>query len=145
MVSAKVSGLFRENGWDIRPAVSASYFEETQESYTESTATIIGSQTVTLGEVRFGPTLSHDFLQDDGTVFRPRIGVNGVWNFDVNNEASSQGAVLGTGDIRARLDAGVTIIGTNLWSLDLSGFYDGIGINNYEAYGGKARVTVPLQ
>ncbi|MEP0940752.1 MAG: hypothetical protein ABJH63_13190 [Rhizobiaceae bacterium] len=99
---------------------------------------------MTLGEVRFGPTLSHDFLQDDGTVFRPRIGVNGVWNFSINNGASSQGAVLGNGDIRARVDVGLALVDAQSWAFNLSGFYVGIGVNDYRVDGGKARITIPL-
>ena len=68
-----------------------------------------------------------------------------VWNFDVDNDGNSQGAVVGTGDIRARLDAGFTAISTDLWSLDITGFYDGLGVDDYHAYGGTARLTVPLQ
>jgi len=144
LASAKVSGLFEHGNWDIRPAVSVSYFNEKQKSYTDSTATLIASQTFTLGEVRFGPTFSYDVLQDDGTTIRPRFGINGVWNFSVDNGVASQGAVLGSGDVRARLDAGVTLINTQSWAFDISGFYDGLGINDYDAYGGKARVTIPL-
>ena len=48
------------------------------------------------------------------------------------------------GDLRARLDAGVTLFSTDDWFVDLSAFYDGIGINDYYVYGGKARLTVPL-
>ncbi|MEP0940745.1 MAG: autotransporter outer membrane beta-barrel domain-containing protein [Rhizobiaceae bacterium] len=144
LASAKVSGQLQQGDWDIRPAVGISYFEETQNSYTDSTNTVIGSQTFTLGEVRFGPTISHTVIADNGKTIRPRFGVNGVWNFAIKNGASSQGAVLGNGDLRARLDFGVTLLDAQAWSIDLSGFYDGVGIDNYHAYGGKARVTIPL-
>ncbi len=145
MINAKLSGLFQSGGLSIRPAVSVSYFEETQESYTDSLTNTIAKQTFSQGEVRFGPTFSQDILQDDGTVIRPKFGISGVWNFDVDNDGNSQGAVVGTGDIRARLDAGFTAISTDLWSLDITGFYDGLGVDDYHAYGGSARLTVPLQ
>lgn len=45
LVNAKLSGLVESNGWAIRPAVSVSYFEETQERYTDSLSNTIGSQT----------------------------------------------------------------------------------------------------
>lgn len=145
LVNAKLSGLMQHGGWAIRPAVSVSYMEETQESFVDSLGNSISEQTFSLGEVRYGPTVSYDIIQDNGTTIRPKIGVNGVWNFDLNNNANSQGAVLGSEDNRARLDAGIAVIGADLWAVDLSGFYDGIGIDDYQAYGGKARLTVPLQ
>ena len=144
LVSAKLSGLFREDDISIRPAISVSYFEATQESYVDSLSNTIPEQTFTQGEVRFGPTFSYDYLTNDGMTLRPRFGVNGVWNFAVQNGSNIQGAILGDGDIRARLDAGITIENGNSWYLDLSGFYDGIGINDYQVYGGKARRTIPL-
>lgn len=95
--------------------------------------------------MRFGPTFSYDVVKDNGTTIRPTFGVSGVWNFDVDNNLNSQGAVLGSGDVRARVDAGFTAITMDRWSIDISGYYDGIGINDYDAYGGSARVTIPLQ
>ncbi len=144
MISGKLSGLYQTYGLNIRPAVSVSYFEETQESYTDSLGFAISSQTFSQGEVRFGPTFSHDISRDDGTVIRPKFGVSGVWNFHVNNGVNSQGAVLGTGDVRARLDAGVTVITIDTWSLDFGGYYDGLGAEDYHSFGGTAQVSVPL-
>ena len=122
-----------------------SYYEERQEAFTDSLGNAIGEQTFTQGEVRFGPTFSTDVKLDDGTMFRPHFGTSGVWNFAVQNGANSQGVVLGTGEIRARLDAGFTAIGAHGWSLHLNGFYDGIGKNNYFAYGGRARLSWALE
>ena len=145
LVNAKLSGLIESNGWSIRPAVSIAYFEETQESYTDSLTNPIPEQTFSQGEVRFGPTFSYDVVKDNGTTIRPTFGVSGVWNFDVDNNLNSQGAVLGTGDVRARIDAGFTAITMDRWSFDISGFYDGLGVDDYDAYGGSAKVTIPLQ
>jgi len=144
MVNAKLSGLFQSEGWTIRPAVRVSYFEETQESFVDSLTNTIPEQTFSQGEVRFGPTFSYDIEKDDGTIIRPKFGVSGVWNFDVENNLNSQGTVLGSGDVRARVDAGLTAVTVDGWSLDISGYYDGLGIDDYDAWGGKARVSVPL-
>ena len=145
MASAKLSGLFQHDAWSVRPSVSVAYFEETQESFTDSLGNVIGSQTFSSGELRFGPTVSHTINFDNGFTLQPRVGVNGVWNFHVQNGASSQGTVIGKDDLRARIDLGFAAIQAGRCSLDISGFYDGIGIDDYYAYGGKARMTVPLQ
>jgi hypothetical protein len=127
------------------PAVSVSYYEETQEAYVDSLTNTIPEQTFTQGEVRFGPTFSYDHKADNGMTNRPRFGVIGVWNFAVDNRASSTGTALGSGDAGARLDGGFTAINTNLWFYDLSGYYDGISIDNCHAHGGKARIVVPFR
>lgn len=144
LVSTKVSGLVEHGDIEIRPAVGVSYYEESQESYVDSTNTVIGSQTFTQGEFRFGPTFSKTLDGKNGATLKPRIGVNGVWNFAVDS-GSSSAAVFGNGDLRARLDVGMTVLTTKDWFVDIAGFYDGIGANDYYAYGGKVRVTVPLQ
>ena len=71
--------------------------------------------------------------------------MSGLWNFDITSNAATQGFVLGSNDIRARLDAGVTLHnpGTNL-SFTLEAYYDGIGITNYDAYGGSVKLSAPL-
>ncbi len=44
----------------------------------------------------------------------------------------------------ARLDAGIAISNPYGLGLNVSGYYDGIGADDYEAYGGKARLIIPL-
>ena len=40
---------------------------------------------------------------------------------------------------------GLSVQMPNGWSLKGEGFYDGIGSNDFKAYGGTIRLTVPLQ
>ena len=94
--------------------------------------------------MRFGPSISQDFVLDDGTVFTPSFGIEGVYNFGISNNAASQGFALGDDDLRARVDAGFSASNTAGLILMISGFYDGIGADDYHSYGGRARVTVPL-
>ena len=145
LVNAKLAGLLEYGNLNVRPALSASYFSETQESYTDNASTFVPSQRISSGEVRFWPTISFDHYNDDGSIIRPKFGVSGVWNFDVKNGVIASTAPIGTGDVRARFDLGVVILTTEHWNLDIGGYYDGVGISNYDAYGGKARVVVPLQ
>ncbi len=47
-------------------------------------------------------------------------------------------------EFRARLEGGVSAYMPNGISLNIEGYYDGIGSDNLEAYGGSVRVKVPL-
>ncbi len=145
LVSSQLSGLIESNGWEVRPAVKISYFEEVQKAYIDSNGLDIPDQSFSVGEMRFGATISHKISFRNGFVLTPHIGVNGVRNFGVNSGAVSQNAVLGSGDMRARLDAGFTAYNLGLWSFNLSGFFDGLGIDDYQVYGGTARLSVALQ
>ncbi len=146
MASAKVSGSYAMGEYTIKPAASIAYFEETQESYTDTSPVplLIPSQTVSLGEVRFGPSLERAIELADGTIIRPSVGVSGVLNFGIQNNVASQGFAFGNSDLRARFDAGFNSTNPMGWILTASGFYDGVGIDNYYAYGGTARLTIPL-
>ena len=143
LVNAKVSGSYAIDHLILKPAISVSYYEETQQSYTDTNANLIAAQTISIGELKFGPTLTDNIELDNGLLFQPSFGVNGVYNFAIKDNVASQGAALGNNDLRARVDAGFNLVDQdNGRSISTSGFYDGIGINNYQSYGGKVRLTL---
>lgn len=142
LVNAKVSGSFDYRAYTLSPAVSVSYFEERQNSYTDSQSNVIAAQTLSLGEVKFGPTLSRTFTLDEGISIRPFIGTSGVYNFSVGNSSSQSFA--GEDNLRARFDTGLSATVRSGISFRLKGFYDGIGLEDYETYGGSAKIQIPL-
>jgi outer membrane autotransporter protein len=145
LLSGKVQGSFNIDTLTITPSVRVSYFEETQESYTDSLTNKIPEQTVSLGEVKFGPEFSQTFVLDDGSIFTPNFGVFGVWNFDIEENDTSEPVPLGDDDLRARLDAGLSFTNTMGWIFSASGYYDGVGVDDYNAFGGKLRLSIPLE
>jgi len=145
LATGKVSGSIAHETYKISPSVSVAYYEETQETYTDTLGNLIPEQTVSLGEVRFGPDISRSVELDDGTLFTPSVGVSGVFNFGIEDNAASQGFALGNDDFRARVDAGFSATNPDTGlTLSVDGFYDGIGIDDFDSYGGRVRVTVPL-
>ena len=144
MANAKLSGIFESNGWIIQPAVEVSYFKETQFSYIDSRSSTIPEQSISMGEMRFGPSISRQWTLEDGTFVHPTVGVAGVWNFAVNKEGLFPSSGLSSNDLRARFEVGLTIGREDDWSLNVSGFYDGVGTEGFESYGGKLRLSVPL-
>ena len=145
LATAKITGSYEHGMYTINPAASIGWFEETQGAYIDSIAQLIPEQTVSLGEIRFGPSITKTVTLDDGTVFTPSVGISGVYNFGISNNLASQGFAIGDGDFRARVDAGFTASNTLAGIiLMITGFYDGIGTDGYDAFGGTARVTIPL-
>jgi len=145
LATFKLKGDYMLNTVTFRPSVSVSYFEEEQESYTDSLSNIIPSQTISLGEVRFGPEFIRDIALSDGSLFRPSIGISGVWNFGVEEGASPQGYALGDNDLRARLDAGFSLTNPNGMMMSAGAYYDGLAIDEYESMGGKVNVSIPIR
>jgi hypothetical protein len=144
MINAQLSGVFAANGWTIMPAIEVNYFKETQFSYIDNLNSSIPEQSLSMGEMRFGPSISRQWILDDGTEVQPTIGVSGVWNFAVDKDGLFPTSGLSSNDLRARIEAGLTVSRRNEWALDVAGFYDGIGANNLESFGGKLRLIIPL-
>ena len=146
LASGKLAGVYEFENMTIRPELAVSWYEETQEAYTDSLSNQIAEQTISLGELRFGPIIKRTMVLDDGTVFTPELGIHGVWNFDIESGLTSQATALGDDDLRARVDLGFTSMNPDTGvTISLSGYYDGIGISDYDAWGGKIRLTMPLQ
>jgi hypothetical protein len=144
LVRSKLDGSYAMDALTFTPAASVSYYEETQEAYNDCLTNRIPKQTISMGEARFGSEVARAF-EYSGSRVEPSFGISGVWNFNVNDANSSQGAPMGDEHLRARLDAGLTAASGQDWSLSVTGYYDGLGISDYEAYGGSVMLTVPLQ
>jgi outer membrane autotransporter protein len=146
LVKGQFTGDFSMGNWHFAPHVGILYFEEKQKAYTDSLSVSIPGQTVSLGRMTFGPKVSYNFKAQDGTLISPHLGLKGIWDFQKADIVDlDTGAPTNSNDnLRARIEAGITASFANGWSLDGQGFYDGIGTNNLEAYGGSVKLTMPL-
>lgn len=144
LARGRIYGRYNFGEVTVEPSVAVTYFEETQESYTDSLANTIPQQTISQGELRFGPSFERMIALGDGAYLTPKFGVTGVYNFGISNGASSQGFALGDEVLRARVDGGLAFVNALGWSLLLEAYFDGIGADDYDAWGGKARLTIPV-
>lgn len=136
LISAKLSGDFKlERNVTINPFAKVTYFHEKQNGYTDSASNVIASQTFTLGQLEFGPKISTT-IDLDSYRFDPFISFSGIWDFDSINTSTS------TANIRGAIKSGFVIAGDDNISLNFEGFYDGIGVSNFQAYGGTLGVRV---
>ncbi len=147
LVAAKFTGDIDLGGVTVAPHVGMIYFEEAQKAYTDSNAVTIPGQTVSLGRLTFGPKLSWNHVTEDGESFTFHWSASGIWDFETADLVSLETglAATGTTDLRARTEAGIAMHTANGVTLGLEGFYDGIGADNFDVYGGAVRVSVPLQ
>ncbi|MEL6745438.1 MAG: hypothetical protein AAFO68_08245, partial [Pseudomonadota bacterium] len=144
LASAKASGSFSYGDYTVSPEARVSYFEETQNAYTDSIGNLIPEQTISLGEFRFGPEVSRTFVIGQDMQLETTLGASGVFNFAIRDENASQGFALGDEDFRARFDVGFKLANSAGLSVAASGFYDGIGSDDFESYGGTLKLVVPL-
>ena len=140
IASGKIGGHFDLNDLTVAPWLRASYMRETQHAYVDSLSNMIPGQTVELGEMEFGTSVSKQIVLENDTVLTPRVGLSGIWTFTETNGAASSDLNM-QGDLRAQASAGFDLSFANGFLLSLDGLYDGIGASDYEAVGGKARIA----
>lgn len=145
LARARLTGDYRFGNFMLQPHVGVIYFHETQKAYTDSLNLAIPSQTISLGRLTFGPKFGYMIQGSDGTVIIPKVGITGIWDFD-KAEVVDLATGLPTGssaEIRARVEAGISISLPSGMSLQGEGFYDGIGASDVEAYGGSVKLNLP--
>ena len=146
LARARLTGDLQLAGFSVQPHVGIIYFEEDQKAYRDSLGILIPSQDVSLGRLTFGPRIATHFLAPNDTIISPYIELKGIWDFDKANIVDLDTGIptSQTDELRARVEGGISIVLPNGWSIKGEGFYDGIGADDLDAYGGSAKVTVPL-
>jgi hypothetical protein len=143
LASAEFTGNWNFGNLRITPTASVTYLQEDQHGYTDSLGTPIPSQTVSLGQLSFGPEIAYRFVGDRYT-WEPHISVNGLWDFD-DDDGIVAGLVATDEDLRAKVKAGILAQAAGGASLRVVGTFDGIGGDGFEAFGGQAWLSIPLR
>ncbi len=143
LVSGKVTGRFHAGQWRFSPTAGLIYFQEEQHAYVDSNGLTIPSQSVALGRATFGPEVGYRVNLDGGGYLESMLGITGVFDFD--EDGKTLGGFATTADsLRAKVSGGFSFQGPGGAKFGISGFYDGVGDENFEAYGGKANLVVPF-
>ncbi|MEP4149732.1 MAG: autotransporter outer membrane beta-barrel domain-containing protein, partial [Lentilitoribacter sp.] len=146
LASLKVQGSYDLNDEvTIKPEVSLSYFKEKQDAYTDSNSNLIPEQTISLGEFKFGPTVTRQFDVGNGYTMRTSAGLSGIANFSVKSAYASSSNTFANEKLRARLDAEVEVENEYGIRFTAAGYYDGIGASDFQSYGGTFGLIIPLQ
>jgi len=121
-----VSGRIERGALLLTPFLDAKYTTDAQAAYLDGLGNPIAAQTIGLAQASAG--LDFELALTAATALNG--GVSGSWSY-------SSGSLLAPGYAggRARVDLGITHRFSTCGSLDLSGFYDGIGKADYERYG----------
>ena len=115
------------DGLTFIPALDFAYVEDAQEAYTDDQGNKIDAQIVSLSESSFGIGFEQTIARSSNVTVLTG-GLSGV-------HSTYRSAVETTESTRARVDAGVRIKFANQTEFSLSAFYDGLGVDDYEAAG----------
>lgn len=144
MARADLTGDWQWDRWRFSPTLGFAYFEEAIKSYTDSSGIRIDGQTYALGRLNFGPEIGYSIPLADGSTLGPMFSVQGIWDFEGAHGVMFNEIPGGTPEFRAKVQAGVSLIAPWGYSIRGSGFVDGIGANDYKAYGGQLMINMPL-
>lgn len=117
------------------PEFSVRYLRESVSGYTDSLGIVIPGQTVDQGEIGLSPRFDHSFAAGEGWTLRPFAKFEGLLTFGTNANT-----VIDNG-LRARIEAGIDLLSDESFRASLSGFFDGVGENTFEATGVNVRVS----
>ena len=131
----------------LRPVLSVRYLSEEQLGYTDSLGIAIPSQTVDQGEVSFSPRLSHLVEFNNGSTLRPFVQLEGIYTFGADPEGGLVALIPVdfdglAGQLRGRAETGFDFHADGVLRASLSGFYDGIGSDDFSNYGLRLGVSV---
>lgn len=146
LVSGALVGEIQRGNWEIRPELQGKYISERQAAF-ENDGTIIEAQTISQGEVRFGPRLAYHYITDEELMITPYLRADGIYSFANNGDAVLPEGSLATAvedALRARVELGVDIYSLAGMKFTLAGHYDGLGQRDFKMYGGMLRLGFQL-
>ncbi|WP_375567919.1 autotransporter domain-containing protein [Ahrensia marina] len=127
----------------IQPSLSFTYIVEEQEAYTDSNAVLIAAQTLSQGEVRFGPRIARTFLLVGGDSLSTFVSFDGVYTFGDDGDYSDGSLADAMIGFTGVTELGATYATRSGLSLTLAGNYGGIG-SDATLYGGRLHIAIPL-
>lgn len=144
LVRGALTGNWQFEAWRITPSAELTYVKESADGYTNSAATFVSGQSVSLGRLQFGPEVGYRFVHTSDSFLEPFGAIRGVWDFDDPNVAVVNGYVVGPGDVWGRLEGGLNWMSASGLFVRGSATWDGMGAGDYNGYTLQGTVNVPL-
>jgi len=122
------------------------YVEERQDGYTDSLGVFIPGQTVSIGQAKFGPEITYRGELVNGIAVEPFASLEGIWTFsEEGTDDLVVDTLAGNNELRGKVGAGVKALTAGGTALSVSGSYDGLGDDDFQAVSGELRLAIPFQ
>lgn len=144
LATAQITGNFQYGDTRVSPELSVEYIKEIADDFTLPSGSTIDVGTISIGRVRFGPEIARLIPLSDGLAIEPRIAVRGIWDFNEADVVTLNNVQYNTGKLRGLVEAGAIIHGIEGLNISVSGKYEGLGLEDFEAYGGMLWINVPI-
>jgi outer membrane autotransporter protein len=144
LAKANLTGNWHFGRLRFTPSVGIIFVEETQKAYVDSLGATIPEQTSSIGRMTFGPEFGYAIDAGNGTIVEPHISFTGMWDFDKNARTSVGGMLVSNDDFRVKVEGGVIVRAASGLAFRTTVSYDGLGSDNFGAWGGQAWLSLPL-
>jgi hypothetical protein len=124
------------------PNLKLTHTTDRQRAYIDSLSNEISEQSISLTELSAGIDFNRPIAIDGGEIALVG-GISGIWSGSSGEGGSANDIVPDYDGGRAKVHLGMNFKDDNGLGASLSGFYDGIGANDYYAYG--ASITLKKQ
>lgn len=142
-LSGGLIGDFEVGLFTLQPSVSFSYIAEEQKAYTDSNAALVASQTLSQGEVRFGPKIARTISLAGGDSLSAFASLDGVYTFGDAGDYADGSLAADMIGFTGSTELGATYATRSGLALTIAANYGGIG-SDANLYGGRISLSVPL-
>ena len=140
LASVKVAGQLEYGLTTLTPSLTASRYTDTQLGFTDNASQEIPEQSITVSDFAAGLDFSHPFGMDDG-LLTITGGIAGIWS-ETSGTGYATDVIPAYDGGRAKVQLGVRYALENGVDLTVGGSYDGIGANDFEAWGLNAGIAM---
>jgi hypothetical protein len=133
LVQGRVAGKFSYGNGTIWPNLPASHSEDEQAAFTDGFGNYIPGQVISLSEISLGTDFSAPLPSNDGKL-ELIGGLSVIWS-DVSGTGVASTIIPTFEETGVRIKLGFNYLATENSRLSMSGFYDGLGTNDYDGYG----------
>ncbi|MEP2946451.1 MAG: Ig-like domain-containing protein [Lentilitoribacter sp.] len=121
------------------PNIKFSHTTDNQQAYTDSLSNLISEQSISLTEISAGIDFNRPIVVDGGDLALIG-GISGIWSGSDGNGGSAGTINPAYDGGRAKVHLGMNFKDESGIGARLTGFYDGIGADNYHAYGASVSI-----
>lgn len=145
LYNAELVGDFKLKNLLVMPSAGMTYYSENQHHFTNALNVFIPGQTVSLGQLNFGPEFAYQFNTLRCKEIGLRFTIQGLYNFNQSHDPFIDDEFfIPVSRFSGRTKLALDILFPSGFSLSPMVTYDGIGINSYNAVQAQIQFSAPF-
>lgn len=145
LYNAELVGDFKLKNLLVMPSAGMTYYSENQHHFTNALNVFIPGQTVSLGQLNFGPEFAYQFNTLRCKEIGLRFTIQGLYNFNQSHDPFIDDEFfIPVSRFSGRTKLALDILFPSGFSLSPMVTYDGIGTNSYNAVQAQIQFSAPF-